>query len=247
MNKFFLLLSRGFILGSFFLLNVNCSSNDKIIETKIIDGLTIVKSEDLKTNNVILEFFDKNNKKVSKHFYGNGFTICDTNMFYQNKINEYPNEIESFNEQDSLVAKIECLKIGDGIQGKNGKKFIYDCNRTEYHLECRIKAGFDYGPGYTKKAIKYISHFKINQDCNGPRRTFISESEYDYDEMRMKKKTYNQNGVIESVSYYIYPQEKIYEKVLYIDGEYIKTKCFANDTFGTKNEEYVNENKHCYH
>ena len=53
------------------------------------------------------------------------------------------------------------------------------------------------------------------------------------------------NGKIESISFYTYPHEKIYEKKLFVDGKYIKTKCFANDSLKIEAKEVVDEKGSC--
>lgn len=246
MNKLNFLPITFFILNLLFVWNGCSDSNEKIVKTTQKDDLTIVMTENLKTASVTLDFFNEKNKRITTHYYGNGFTICDTSLLYQSKINEYPDEIEIFDDQDSLAAKIECLKVGEGVLGKYGKKFIYDCNQLEYDSIHRVKVGgIDYRPGLTKKAIKRTFHFKLIQDCKGPARIPMSEILYDYDKKRVKRLAYNQNGKIESISLYTYPHEKIYEKKLFIDGEFIKTKCFANDSLKIETKEFVDEKKSC--
>lgn len=246
MNKLISLPTTFFILSLLFVWNGCCDSNDEVVKTAQKDDLTIVMTKNLKTASVTLEFFNENAKRITTHYYRNGFTMCDPSWPYQSKVNEYPDEIEIFDDQDSLAAKIECLKVGEGVLGKYGKKFIYDCNQFEYDSIHRAKVGgMDYLPGLTEKAIKRTFHFKLIQDCNGPSRIPMLEILYDYDKKRAKKLAYNQNGKIESISLYTYPHEKIYEKKLFVDGEYIKTKCFANDSLKIEAREFVDEKKSC--
>jgi len=153
------------------------------------------------------------------------------------------NEILFFDNQDRLVAKDNCVKIGEGINNDDGKRFIYDCVRHEFDLKHKVRV--DDFPRGSKNAIKRKVNLKIERDCNGIMRIPVSESEYNYDKANVKRLIYNQNGKIESISFYTYPHEKIYEKKLFVDGEYIKTKCFANDSLKIEAKEFVDENGSC--
>ena len=126
MSKSVLLLKKCFVLGLIFSWIASCSFDDKIIETKHVDGMTIIKTENLKLKKIVLDFIDENQKKIATHYYESGFSICDTNMSYRGKINEYPDKIELYDGHDSLVAIIECMKISDSAPVENGRKYIYD-------------------------------------------------------------------------------------------------------------------------
>lgn len=246
MSKLISLLTKSLIMGLLFVWSGCSDSNDKVVETTQKDDLTIITTRNPKTGSVTLDIFNEKAKRIATHYYGNGFTTCDTNMLYRSKINEFPDEIEIFDDQDSLAAKIECLKVGEGMPGKNGKKFVYDCNKIEYDSTYRVKVGgMDYLPRLTEKAIKRAIHFTLIKDCNGPARIPMLESLYDYEKKQAKRLAYNQNGKLESISLYTIPHEKIYEKKLFVDGEYIKTKCFPNDSLNIEAREFVDEKKSC--
>lgn len=244
MNNSIFQIFRLFLVGFALVCFVCCDLDDKSEKIFQEDGLKIIKTEYKSSKNVVLDFFNERGKRISVHHYDNGYTTCDTNMFFRNKINEYPNEIEIYNERDRIVSKIDCIKVGEQTIGEQEKKFIYDCIQVNYDPihQNKIVHGT---PGATEKAIQRTIHLRIDKDCNGVARIPILEDVYDYEKNIVKKFVYNQVGGLESISSYFYPRREIYEKKLYIDGEYIKTKCFANDSLKLVDKELFDENKTC--
>ena len=204
----------------------------------------LVAEKDSITNLRTVDYFDEKNHLLLKTRFTEPIDICDTNKSFRNEINSHPDETLFFDEQDSLVARETCIKIGEGFNDGSGKRFVYECARHEFDLKHRIRV--DGIPRSTKKAVKRIVKLRIERDCNGVMRIPISESEYDYDKANGKRLTYNQNGKIESISFYTYPQERIYEKKLFVDGEYIKTKCFANDSLKITAKDIFDEKQSCF-
>lgn len=239
-NSFF----KQFLICWCFLFTTGCDSEKKSDKQVVRKGdLLLVMEMDSITNLRTIDYFDDNNHLLLKARFTDPIDICDSNKVFRNEINSHPNETLFFDEQDSLVAKDNCVKIGEGINDGNGKRFIYDCVRHEFDFKHRVRVdGF---PKDSKKAIKRTINLKVERNCNGIMRIPVSESEYNYDKANVKRMIYNQNGKIESISFYSYPHEKIYEKKLYIDGEYIKTKCFANDSLKIVDKELFDENKTC--
>ena len=234
-----------FLICLFFLFTTGCNSekySDKQVVRK--GDLLLVMEKDSITNLKTIDYFDGKNHLLLKARFAEPIEMCDTNKAFRNEINSHPNEILFFDEQDSLVAKDVCVKIGEGIDDGNGKRFIYDCVRIEFDLKHRIRV--DGLPKESKKTVKRAIKLKIERDCNGIIRIPVSESKYDYDKANVERLVYNQNGKIESISFYTYPHEKIFEKKLFVDGEYIKTKCFANDSLKIVTREFFNENQSCF-
>lgn len=222
-----------------------CSDlNDKNEKIYQENGLKIIETEYKSSNKIVFEFFNESGRKISVHHYNNGYTTCDSNMFFRNKINEFPDEIENYDESDSIVSKIDCVKIGGNIIG-NQEKNIYDCVQVNYDPFHRNKIVHGI-PGATEKAVQRMTHLRIDKDCNGVARIPILENVYDYKKNIVEKLVFNQVGGLESVSSYIYPRREIYEKKLYIDGEYIKTKCYANDSLKIEAREFFDEKQSCF-
>ena len=214
---------------------------DKHIKKR--ENILVLTENDPVSGEMIVSYFDGEKHLLLKNRFIDPVVMCDSNKAFRNEINSHPNEILFFDEQDSLVAKDNCVKIGDGFNNEDGKRFIYDCMRYEFDLKHRIRVdGF---PKSSKKTIKRLINLRIERNCNGIMRIPISESEYNYEEGFVKRLAYNQNGKIESISFYTYPHEKIYEKKLFVDGEYIKTKCFANDSLKIDAKEFVDEKGSC--
>lgn len=232
------------VLICFFLFIIGCDS-ERITEKRVVrkGDLLLVTENDSILGLRTINYYDNKNHLLLKARFTIPVNMCDTNKAFRNEINSHPNEILFFDDQDRLVAKDNCVKIGEGINNDDGKRYIYDCVRHEFDLKHNVRV--DDFPRGSKKAIKRKVNLKIERDCNGITRIPVSESEYNYDKANVKRLIYNQNGKIESISFYTYPHEKIYEKKLFVDGEYIKTKCFANDSLKIEAKEFVDEKGSC--
>lgn len=225
---------------------MSCCSKDSSIESKQLDDLTIVKTVYSDTKDIFIEVFNENQKKLQKFRYGDGISYCDTNVYVHTwlGIKEFPNDMELYDEQDSVIEQTKCVKSGERSFENMGKQIVYDCIRIKFDQQQRIKV--DGMPiGKTNKANKQVTNFRLLKGCDVLNRTLVSDIEYDYERKKIKKTIYNQNGNVESVSYLNYPFRDLLEKKLYIDGEYIKTKCFANDSLKIDAKEFVDEKGSC--
>jgi hypothetical protein len=228
----------------FFLLT--CCSKEPSTETIEIDNLKIIKTERLDSKAVVMDVFNGSEKRLQKFRYNDGISFCDSSVYVRTWLGiiEFPNHMEMYDEQDSVIEQTECAKNGESLFENVGKQFIYDCIRFKYDTKHRIKV--DGKPfGRTKKTYKQVTNFKLRKSCLGQDRTLVSDVEYDYELKRVKKTIYNQNGNVESISYLTYPFGDILEKKLYIDGEYIRTKCFANDSLKIDAKEFIDEKESC--
>lgn len=226
---------------------LNCCSKEPSIETIEIDDLKIIKTERSDTKTVVMDVFNGSKKRIHRFRYNDGISFCDTNGYARAWLGivEFPNYMEMYDEQDSVMEQTECTKNWESLFENVGKQITYDCTSFKFDDKQRIK--IDGMPlGRTKKAYKQVTSFKLRKGCLGQDRTLVSDVEYDYGRKRMKKTIYNQNGNVESISYLIYPFGNIFEKLLYIDGEYIKTKCFANDSLKIEAREFFNEKQSCF-
>ncbi len=243
MNK-----TMNFIKPAFFLVFflLTCCSKESSIETIEIDNLKIIKTVRLDTKVAVMDIFDGSKKRLQKFRYNDGISFCDSSVYVRTWLGiiEFPNHMEVYDEQDSVIEQTECAKNGESSFENVGKQFVYDCIRFKFDTKHRINV--DGMPlGRTKKAYKQVTNFKLRKSCLGQDRTLVSDVEYDYERKRVKKTIYNQNGNVESISYLTYPFEDTFEKKLYIDGEYIKTKCFANDPLKIEATEFVDEKGSC--
>ncbi|NLE04596.1 MAG: hypothetical protein GX638_07325 [Crenarchaeota archaeon] len=146
----------------------------------------------------------------------------------------YPNEISYYNKIGLLERQEFCKKISENNTVRRCPSKIYECIEYEYKKLSDVK---------TKQSQYVLERSCSKNTLTMKKEIFYSEELCDgYD---IKIINYNNQGNTESITYKDLLFEQIIEKILYIDGEYIKTKCFKNDSLGTKDEEYMNEKKHC--